>query len=689
MTEGTPNEVTVTITDNDTVPGVGVQTVTVSAPALIMESEGATVDFTVTLSADPAADTMIPIIVGSGTAVLGIDYTLSATSVIFTAGTGSDPVTQTVTVTALDDSMAELDETIILSVDASSIDGVVNGATTLDTITIEDTDPPELSLSWASTRLTEGDSAILTVTSAQPIRTALRVYLNFDDGNTATARTFSNRTGHVSFSNGPGYSSDDMRFDPVTLPSGAGSMLRLRLDSHTASLTQDETLVLTLILDPTDNTTYTISNTAGSATLTLVDDTTAPANTVSNVMVTDASTTEGSTRTLQFNVSWTEPMLPDDYAATVIGWRAQGSSDPYTADNAAEYDSLCREGACAPLPLTLPFSDHSALTAGTYEVQVWIQDTNGNRSTVVTETITLVDLPAVPTALSATASSDSQIDLTWTAPSGTVTGYLVEVSPDGNTNTFNPVATPHTGTSATYSHTGLTASTPYHYRVSAINSAGTGMPSDVAMATTQAAAANPTVSLSVSPATISEADVGTTATLTVTLSSEPTSEVTILVMVDDTSTATRGTGNDYTLSSTSLIFGTSDTTKTVTIVALNDVVDDNDETIVLSVDADTIDGVDAGTPTSVMVTITDDDDAPAVSFSSTAVTVEEDVTGGSVEVTLELTHPSASALVIPVSTTGVTATAGSDYTELTDMNVTIAAGMTTQTVSITILLMTI
>ena len=83
------------------------------------------------------------------------------------------------------------------------------------------------------------------------------------------------------------------------------------------------------------------------------------------------------------------------------------------------------------------------------------------------------------------------------------------------------------------------------------------------------------------------------------------------------------------------------------------------------------------------MTIADDEAAPTVSFSSNAVTVAED--DGTVAVILELTHPSASALAIPVSTADETATAGSDYTALTDMNVTIAAGMTTQTVSIAIM----
>ena len=125
-------------------------------------------------------------------------------------------------------------------------------------------------------------------------------------------------------------------------------------------------------------------------------------------------------------------------------------------------------------------------------------------------------------------------------------------------------------------------------------------------------------------------------------------------------TATRGAGNDYTLSSTSLIFGTSDATKTVTITALDDVVDDNDETIILSVDAGTIDGVDAGTPTSVMVTITDDDD-PMVSLSLSDTTIAE--TGGTSTLTVTLSSEPAQSTNITIDTAGSAVIgAGNDYT---------------------------
>ena len=93
--------------------------------------------------------------------------------------------------------------------------------------------------------------------------------------------------------------------------------------------------------------------------------------------------------------------------------------------------------------------------------------------------------PGAPTGLSATANGATQIDLTWTAPAdnggSAITGYKIEWSADGSTNWAELVAS-HDGT--TYSNTGLTAGTTRYYRVSAINSVGTGDASGTANATT-------------------------------------------------------------------------------------------------------------------------------------------------------------------------------------------------------------
>jgi len=85
-------------------------------------------------------------------------------------------------------------------------------------------------------------------------------------------------------------------------------------------------------------------------------------------------------------------------------------------------------------------------------------------------------VPAAPTDLAVTATTSSAVSLSWTAPSGTVTGYYVAEN--------GSVAATVTGPTATIS--GLAASTAYAFTVSAYNSAGKSPASNQVSATTAA-----------------------------------------------------------------------------------------------------------------------------------------------------------------------------------------------------------
>ena len=112
-------------------------------------------------------------------------------------------------------------------------------------------------------------------------------------------------------------------------------------------------------------------------------------------------------------------------------------------------------------------------------------------------------LPGAPTRLEATSGGQTQIDLSWTAPAddggSAVTGYRIEVSEDGAS--WNDLVGDTRSTATGYSHAGLTPGVTRHYRVSAINSAGVGPPSNIANAATGVA---PTPDLVVNTPTVSE-----------------------------------------------------------------------------------------------------------------------------------------------------------------------------------------
>lgn len=96
---------------------------------------------------------------------------------------------------------------------------------------------------------------------------------------------------------------------------------------------------------------------------------------------------------------------------------------------------------------------------------------------------------SAPNGLTATAISYSRINLSWTAPSdnggSAINGYKIERSQDGGTS-WSTIFANTSSTNTIYSDSGLTPSTTYIYRVSAINSIGTSSPSNTTSATTLA-----------------------------------------------------------------------------------------------------------------------------------------------------------------------------------------------------------
>ena len=95
-----------------------------------------------------------------------------------------------------------------------------------------------------------------------------------------------------------------------------------------------------------------------------------------------------------------------------------------------------------------------------------------------------------PDCLTATASGTSTIDLSWTAPAddggSAISGYRIEVSSDGGSSWISLVVDTD-DTNTTYEDR-VPAGSTRHYRVSAINSVGTGAASNVDDATTDDAA---------------------------------------------------------------------------------------------------------------------------------------------------------------------------------------------------------
>ena len=191
----------------------------------------------------------------------------------------------------------------------------------------------------------------------------------------------------------------------------------------------------------------------------------------------------------QIYLAWSAPS--EDGGTAVTGYRIEVSPDGSTWANLV-VDSRT---------ITTSYS-HTGLVAGStrhYRVSAINAEGSGPASNVASATTEAptVKRPDAPSGLTATANSQTQIDLVWSAPSedgGTaVTGYWIEVSPNGSA-WADLVVDSRTATTS-YSHTRLMAGSTRHYRVSAINAEGSGPASNVASATTEA----PTVKLPDAP----------------------------------------------------------------------------------------------------------------------------------------------------------------------------------------------
>ena len=195
----------------------------------------------------------------------------------------------------------------------------------------------------------------------------------------------------------------------------------------------------------------------------------------------------------QIDLSWTAPS--NDGGATIAGYKIEVSTD-----GASWSDLVTDTGS------TTTSYSHTGLTAGStrhYRVSAINSAGTGTTSSTDSATTTAATKPGTPTGLAATANGQTQIDLTWTAPSSnggaSISGYRIEVSTDGSS--WGDLVANTGSTTTSYSHTGLTAGSTRHYRVSAINSAGTGTASNTDSATTELAVGvgNCTVDLIVGP----------------------------------------------------------------------------------------------------------------------------------------------------------------------------------------------
>lgn len=182
------------------------------------------------------------------------------------------------------------------------------------------------------------------------------------------------------------------------------------------------------------------------------------------------------------------PTVPTNLTATTVSWTQINLSWTASTDNiGVKIYKIYRDGGTTPIatPTDVIYNDIGLTASTAYSYTVSACDAAGNcsaQSAMASATTSPPDAqaPTVPTNLTATTASSTQINLSWTASTDNVgvTGYKIYRDGGGA-----PIATP-TGT--TYNNTGLTASTLYSYTVSACDAAANCSAQSVAASATTA-----------------------------------------------------------------------------------------------------------------------------------------------------------------------------------------------------------
>ena len=206
---------------------------------------------------------------------------------------------------------------------------------------------------------------------------------------------------------------------------------------------------------------------------------------------------------------------------------------------------------------------------------------------------------------------------------------------------------------------------------------GSANPAQLTMDGDKVVTATFAVSIMFDSATYSESETSASAKITVSLSSPASETITVNYATAD---GTASAPADYSASSGMLNFSPGVTIQTFDVDINDDAIDENDETVNLSLSSAS-NAVLSAPGDAAVLTIVDDEATPQVEFDS--VTIDADEDAGSVEVSVSLSHASSFQVSVAYSSSDGTAKEPSDYGSVNGTLI-FSPGVTNQTFNLSI-----
>lgn len=636
---GTPSVATLTIHDDDVV------TIAATTPRA---AEAATpTNGVFTISRVGTTGNLTVAVAISGTAATA-DYTRTPTGTTVVIPAGQTSVTMTIT--PVQDSAIEGPETVIAEIIPTTPTATYTiGAAASATVTITDDDVPTLTISSATDATAVepgGDNATFTIT--RPAATTAALTVTYQISGTAT----------------PGLDYTALS-GTATIAANAASTTVTLTALGDQSTEADETVILTLI----GRATYNVGTTP-SASATIKDCTLTIAATDAEVKEPNTNN-KGTIRITRNNSSAAPLVVPVQWSGSATLNTDFTASPAVTTSStipanatfvdiavAAKADGLVEGPESAILALqpstTTPFAVTGAWSASTLIVDATLTIT-ASRTEVTENANEQVELyvtrtgdfsgPALNVAF-ALSGATPDVDYSSSVPSGTLVIATGNASAPSVTITTN-----HDDATIEGDETITATIGPSSYGIIASSVAITLRDDDI-----------PTVDLTISDAAVSEAgpDSGT---FTLTRSGPTTNPLTVTL----TRTGSAIAVSDYTATPAS-ITGTGTITvpipagqesAQITITPINDSTAEIAETVILSLVPQPTYRVGQGQS---QISISDNE-TPVVTIAASSAEAAED--GALGVFTIQRAGDPTTSISVGISTTGSTATAGSDYTTLT------------------------